>query len=158
MSVDDRSDRAFRYLRERSLDSSCLRGVGRSVEDNDSVNALKEDYIACSITNRDKYPVTDPDDIPLKLDVVFAKLNAAWPYEHPVSRAPHVNWGRDMFWKVITFISALAAVSSAAVAQSDVTVEQTGSVDPDKSMFGFKLPSKKLTITSSPPGAEVTLS
>jgi hypothetical protein len=62
-----------------------------------------------------------------------------------------------VFWKLANFTLALTTCSSAAMAQSAVTVEQIGNVDPDKSMIGFKLPSKELTITSSPSGANITL-
>ena len=62
-----------------------------------------------------------------------------------------------MFWKIATFTAALLTFSSAAMAQSAVTVEQVGKVDPDKSMVGFKLPTKELAINSSPSGANITL-
>ena len=62
-----------------------------------------------------------------------------------------------MFWKRATFTGALLTFSSATIAQSAVTVEQVGNVDPDKSMIGFKLPAKELAINSSPSGANITL-
>ena len=62
-----------------------------------------------------------------------------------------------MFWKLATFTAALVTLSSTAMAQSAVTVEQVGNVNPDKSMIGFKLPTNELAINSSPSGANITI-